>query len=876
MVCQLQLTYWMRPVSGFWSEIKAIIKTRAFLWAWTGLAVLVAVLHFYAEVRLYDQSTAQQRDVLTERLSVFRYQLESTLTNNLSLINGLAAFIASYPDFTPAQYELYAQTVIAREPSLVNLAAAPDLVVRYVYPVEGNEAAIGLNYLQTPGQRDDVLRAVESGSLVIAGPVELVQGGLAFIGRAPVFVRSTSGDELLWGIVSAPVLADSIFRSAGLLDSMAGLEIAVRGSAGLSLAEAFVGDSAIFERDDAVIMPISAGGSSWEIAAVSQQSAGLLAGVYQLRSLSLAGLFLLTLLLLLRHRQLGQNKQLRSIIFRNERFLRAVEGVSQVGGWRWTDACFTELSTQTRQIMALQDVSGPIDMATFCHSLDTASRDLIEQAVQSAERTRRRLDQEMELRRRDGTAFWLHFRAEHFVLDDSRSELIGALQDVTLQKQVDQLVEYQASYDMLTGLPNRTLFIDRLQTGLQLARRDSARLAVLFIDLDNFKSVNDNLGHDAGDELLIEVARRIQSCVRLTDTVARHSGDEFVAMLSDVFSASVVSRIAEGMLTQMRRPFEIGDHQVYCGCSVGVAFYPDDGDDADTLLIKADQAMYEVKKAGRNSWQFYTAAMQRESEFKHRLYNELVAALDNGHLSVVYQPVVQAEGGRIVGCEALARWQLADGSWIEPDIFIPLAEERGLINRIDLFVLRESLNFVRQLNDRDDLSLSLSVNVSPKLLHLRDTDARQWLQELKERHGVALTVEITERVLLDKTSNVSAVLEQLDQSGVSIAIDDFGTGYSGLSYFSRFPVSSVKIDRSFVSNLDAKQTETALVETILLMAGKLGVMVVAEGVETGSQADFLRLKHCDLLQGFHIAPPLTGDAFVDFVRQNTTSAAEIH
>jgi len=257
--------------------------------------------------------------------------------------------------------------------------------------------------------------------------------------------------------------------------------------------------------------------------------------------------------------------------------------------------------------------------------------------------------------------------------------------------------------------------------------------------------------------------------------------------------------------------------------------------------------------------------MQMESEHKHVLYNELVSAINNNQLMVYFQPVVDAASGLIVSCEALVRWAHADGTWIAPDIFIPVAEERGLINRVDLFVLQQALQSIRQLNKRLDKPIGLSVNVSPKLLHLRDDDAQQWLRVLESENEVSVTIEITERVLIDEVGNTSKVLEQIHAAGVHIAIDDFGTGYSGLSYFSRFPVSAVKIDRSFVRDLGQRATQTTLVETILLLAKKLRIQVVAEGVETAEQARILREHNCDFLQGYFISKPIPEQEFFRLV-----------
>ncbi|MDP3515987.1 MAG: EAL domain-containing protein [Pseudohongiella sp.] len=830
------------------------------------LASILLLFQRFLEIRYLDRQLSEQREEVSERLSGIRYQLESTLANNLSLINGLAAFITAYPDFTQTQFEQYAATVIAREPALVNLAAAPGLIVRYVYPAVGNEAAIGLNYMTNSVQREAVQRAVETGTMVIAGPFELVQGGRAFVGRAPVYLKSESGEDVLWGVVSSPMLVSSIYEKAGLNQIPSDIEVAIRGHDGVTAVQVFFGREAVFDHPGAVVMPVIAGGSTWEIAAVpTGSSASAQTDILALRIASLAAFLLLTVLLVLRYRQLSNNQLLRAIIFRNERFLRAVETVSRVGGWRWTGGKFTEVSEQAREIMQLHQNEIVTDMAEFCHSLDHSSRQIVENCIRNAARHLQRIDQEIELRRASGEIVWLHLKAEVLTFDTDQVELVGAIQDVSQQKKADQLIEYQANYDLMTGLPNRALFHDRLLSALLNAARRSTRLAVLFIDLDNFKSVNDNLGHDAGDELLVESAKRIKACIRSVDTVGRYSGDEFVALLVDVFSVSVAARIADNMVTAMREPFELNGRQVYCSVSIGVSFYPDDGDNPDMLLIKADQAMYEVKKSGRNACQFYTAAMQMESEHKHVLYNELVSAINNNQLMVYFQPVVNAASGLIVSCEALVRWSRSDGSWVAPDIFIPVAEERGLINRVDLFVLQQALQSIRQLNKRLDKPIGLSVNVSPKLLHLRDDDAQEWLRVLESENEVSVTIEITERVLIDEVGNTSKVLEQIHAAGVHIAIDDFGTGYSGLSYFSRFPVSAVKIDRSFVRDLGQRATQTTLVETILLLARKLGIQVVAEGVETEEQARILRENNCDFLQGYYISKPIPEPDFIRLV-----------
>jgi len=816
----------------------------------------------FAERYYQDQISASDRAAALERLGIVRYQLESRLASNLSLINGLAAFVSAYPEFTQEQYAQYASQVLVREPALINLAAAPDLVIEFVYPIVGNEAALGLDYRTATGQWSAVEQVVLSGEMVVAGPLNLVQGGVGVVGRAPVYTADGNGNTALWGIVSAPILIDDIFEDAGLLAGVPGVEIAIRGVDGLGAdGEVFFGPVHVFEHAEAIVMPVSVGSGSWQLA--GQVDSDTTAAVAGIRALALALTLLMLFLLFQRQRQLESHASLQRRVSRNERFLRSVERVSQVGGWRLaTDGRFTELSELTRQHIGLDTDEAVIDLDLFCSAFQSESAAQLREEFLRAIQYRNRFDEELELVKRDGETIWLHIQGEPLV-QDGRIEITGAITDITEAKRSESLIEYQANYDELTGLPNRSLFRDRLGTALLHAQRRSTRLAVLFIDLDNFKSVNDNLGHDAGDELLVEAARRIGASVRETDTVGRYSGDEFVAVLSEVFSGSAVSRICADIVHAMAQAFHVNGNQVYCGVSIGVSFYPEDADDADVLIIKADQAMYEVKAVGKNSWQFYTPHMQVESERKHRLYNDLVAALEKDELSVHYQPIVSSADGTIVGCEALVRWFLPDGRHVSPEDFITVAEERGLVSQIDFLVLTRALHDLGELNRDAPVPVALSVNVSPRVLQLRDEKSRMWMDLVTREQVTRCTVEITERVLVSDSSMARPVLDRLHDCGVQIAIDDFGTGYSGLGYFSRYPIRTLKIDRSFIANIGVSRTEEALIESMLLMAEKLDIKVVAEGVETEAQLEYLRAAGCQFLQGYHLGRPMT---FTDFSR----------
>lgn len=828
------------------------------------LPFLFLIAEQLIELRYRTLLLDEQRIGVAEKLSTVRYQLESRLSNNLSLINGLAAFVSANPDFTDTEFETYAANVLEREPALISLAIAPDLIISNIYPLRGNEAALGLNYRENTDQSEAVERAVLTGALTIAGPLELVQGGTAFVGRAPVYTIDSSGTRQLWGIVSAPISAASIYSDSSLFDPRPGLDIAIRGRDGLGEeGDVFFGEESVFANPNVVTMPVVLGGGSWHLGAYELQDVSVAnSGVLLLRIVGIILCVLFIIAIFLRSRAKSKEEAYEQLIFRNEQFLREVETVSRVGGWRLDgEGVFTEVSAQCMQILGVYSGAGVLTLDEVCAQFTGETAKMLKMLLNRAKQNNHSFDTELRLERINKGETWLHIRGEMIELPGDRRELVGAIQDITKAKAADRLIEYQANYDALTGLANRSLLRDRLNSALAMSKRANTKLAVLFIDLDNFKSVNDNLGHDVGDEVLVEAASRIKHSVREVDTVARYSGDEFIVVLRDVFSESAVCRIVDDIVAKVGDTFKVGTHQIHCGASVGIAFYPDDALDSETLIIKADQAMYEVKKDGRNGWQFYTQEMQRKSEKRHSLYNELVSAVNNKELSVYYQPIYSYEEDRIVGCEALVRWKRADGSFIPPDEFIPLAEESGLVIRIDHFVLKTARDFISNLNTECGLNIGVSVNVSARLLYMRDESSQAWFYEIKAPSNTPVTVEITERVLVEDATRALQVLNDLSASGIQISIDDFGTGYSGLSYLSRFPVNAFKIDRSFVDKIGKLKTEEALIETMLLMAEKLQIKVVAEGVETQEQLDFLRHLKCDFSQGYFIGRPMPDSQF---------------
>ena len=466
-------------------------------------------------------------------------------------------------------------------------------------------------------------------------------------------------------------------------------------------------------------------------------------------------------------------------------------------------------------------------------------------------------------RRKNGEIFPV-WQVASVVRDDAGQpvEFVSLSIDITQRKRSEAEITYRANYDALTGLPNRNLLTERLGQALKQARRESTRVAVMFVDLDFFKQVNDTLGHATGDRLLQAVAERMRLCVRETDTIARQGGDEFVVLLSDVDDTAAASVVADKIIAQMIAPFTLDDHEIHIGASIGITIFPDDGSDIETLFRNADLAMYRAKAAGRNNAQFFELALTTAAVERRMLEADLRGALTRSEFMLYYQPVVDLASGRIIGAEALLRWRHPRGVSIGPDRFVPLAEETGLIRDIGAWVFAEGC---RQLAawQAAGHKLTLAINVSVR--QLPDALSVAHMLTLLARHDLSprqIVLEITEGVLLADSPSIQEWFLAVANTGLQLAIDDFGTGYSSLAYLKRFPVHHVKIDKSFVRDMATDSADRALVEAILAMAHSLGLSVVAEGVETAEQAELLKTRACELAQGYLYSRPVPAEEFV--------------
>lgn len=815
-----------------------------------------------------EHENAVKLDVI-KTLSTVSARLDGNLKTNLSMITGFAAYISAVPNLSEEEFADYAKELFKKEPLLINFAAARGLVVNYVYPFEPNKSVIGLDYRQNEEQRTMALQVAQTGKMLVAGPVNLVQGGTAFIGRAPIFSGKDDARQF-WGIISAPLDANELYRMSGFFDVNESIDIAIRKRDLLGKwEEAFKGNPQVFQTESRLSYLINVGDTSWEIAAVANPNLYPLPNdIAMVRFVFFVVTMFICSFVIFRYRQQSQQRRLEASLQEYRRLLEKVGSVANIGGWKLdTGHNFTQWTELTSKTLQQADDYSPKNLSSLEPLFASSDYRELRQAVDKAFIDGTPVELECQLNAQNHVDTWVKVIAKINDDADESKHITGTFQDVSSKVRSARIIEHQASYDALTNLPNRILFNDRLTHAIEDAKRNNSKLGVLFIDLDRFKPVNDNYGHLVGDQLLIESAKRISEALRHSDTVSRLSGDEFGVLICDIDEYENVVLIADKILQSLQRSYELDNVVIHSSASIGISLFPEDGDEAQALVRKADQAMYEVKSSGRNGKQFYTLEMQVKSEHKHLLLNDLIDAINDRILVPYFQPIVDLQDEKITKCEALARWPKEDG-FVPPSEFIELAEESGLINKIDLYILQVSAQALVE-NLSTSHPVELSVNVSPRLFQTKDKALELWLECIENYASILpITVEITERLLTDDSAKALEVLTKLKEVGVKIAIDDFGTGYSSLSYLIKFPVDSIKIDRAFIDKIGVDNTSEALIETILLMAQRLEIDVVAEGIETRVQLEFLRKFGCRCGQGYFLGRPMPMYDFFNLVKNN--------
>ncbi|MGM0630255.1 MAG: putative bifunctional diguanylate cyclase/phosphodiesterase [Pseudomonadota bacterium] len=695
--------------------------------------MLVAGVIWFAENQ-HSQVIESRKRVATERLGRLRAALEGQINSSLTTARALQAEIKLSPDISAERYRLLVQELIDNDLPVRHVALAPNLVIEFLYPLTANQDALGFDYRTSPEQLKSVQKAIQSKSIIIDGPVELVQGGWALIARAPVFI-----DNSLWGVIAVVIDIDQLMVSSGLTSVDDYL---------LALKKQNANNENIFERGDP---------SLWQKDYV------------------------------------------------------AIEINVSTGKW----------------VLALAPKNN-----------GWAKRDNIYWVIIVA-----------------GWSLSFLLIAFMYNLVATQSRLRSAL----------TTIDRQANFDSTTDLPNRRAFVNYLNQLTQKGR--DQHFAILFIDLDHFKEVNDSLGHDAGDELLFSVAERLRSQLRGSDFIARIGGDEFVVVINRFKSHDVINDLATQINRHLGEPFTLRQNQIQTTCSIGIALYPDDGIKAAELLKNADLAMYAAKTAGRRTHYFFNDELRAQTERQNAIHNRMRDGLKRHEFSLVYQPIVDFSSGKITKCEALLRWKDENGNIISPAEFIPVAERTGLIHELGQFVLEQAcIDWVTV--HKSGYPIEVSINRSERELNDMEV-AKQWLACITQ-HGIpsdSITFEITESLLMSNKQRQLQILHYLRSQGVQLAIDDFGTGYSSINYLQRYPVDYIKIDRSFLNQAPDDRVQVALLDALLRVARALDIDVIAEGVETKQQWELLQQQQCDFAQGYFISEPLTLDKLLDFLRK---------
>ncbi|MCP4596668.1 EAL domain-containing protein [Neptuniibacter sp.] len=664
-------------------------------------------------------------------------RLEGEINSHLVVLRGLKAEIAINSDITQSEFESLAQEYLQSQLSISHLGLAPDLVITNIYPLQGNERALGLDYRTVPQQMAVIQEAIDKNEIIIAGPVKLVQGNTALVVRVPVFIGENR--DQLWGVITGVIRDQMLFEQAGIAENLWGLNIAIRGHNGLGEeGDVFYGSEKTFTAD-AVMVDVILPSGRWQIAASSNN------------------------------------------------------------GWQVDQSHYFSY-----WFVAIL-VSLVIAMASY------------------------------------------------LISTNYREKLIAI-----------ETANYRANYDGLTNLSNRYHFTQQLKATIHEHQRHQHKFALFFIDLDYFKEVNDNWGHHAGDELLRLFADRMSSIVRSDDLLARLAGDEFVIVLKDIETATQAELLAEKLQMELGEPYPIQGRHLSVTHSLGIAIFPEDGQDLEALLQNADRAMYEAKRAGKNRIFFFNEQLSQEVKRHVQVHNEILDGLRHGEFELYFQPIMDLEQQSISKCEALVRWNHPKKGLVSPIEFIPIAEHTGAICNLGDWILEETCHLLNKMAEKG-VDVQVSINRSVAEFQGRNVDQR-WLNTLKKYHidTSRVVFEITESLLMGGVESQLEKINTLRASGIAFSIDDFGTGYSAINYLRHYPVDYLKIDRSFVKDVMDDEQDRTLVEVIIKMGQTLGIKVVAEGVEDQAQLDLLSSYGCDFIQGYHLGKPMPFDQFLSF------------
>jgi len=850
-----------------------------------------AIFAEWQNKRVFHQS---ERTEVLNKVSLIRARLEGNINANIQLVRGLVSTIATEPDIDQARFAELAGSLFSGTHQLRNVAGAPDLVIAQMYPMQGNESAIGLDYRINDAQRAAALQARDSRELVMAGPVDLVQGGTGFIGRFPVFTSTEQGGAF-WGIVSAVVDTERLYANSGLTADLP-FDVALRGKDGTGAdGPLFYGSEAILERDP-VTAEIVLPHGTWQIAATPKGGwTAVPDNVWTIRGFALlAGLLVAVPMLVvggLLNERYGHLRELHESEIALQRVSRRLElalEASQVGVWE------NDLSNERlfwdRRMRELYDVpsEGDVNYKTWRDCLHPHDVERAVEEFYDAINNLKPYRSQFRVVHTDGAVRTIKAMGSVICESDGSQRILGANWDITEDvERTEQLhrakllsearnseletakasIEYNALHDSLTGLPNRR-YLDQILSGRSEFGFDAkSGYGLLQIDLDRFKQINDTLGHAAGDAMLMHAAKILRENVRKGDFVARIGGDEFVIVCLADADSDFLAALAERLVDRMRQPAMYKGRECRIGVSIGIACCTNDRNDPRELLVNADIALYRAKNEGRNGFRMFSDDLHAAAVRTKRVADEILTGLEQGHFIPYYQGQFDATTLEITGVEALARWKHPEKGLLMPSAFVDIAEDLSVMHEIDAAILTQSLDQLKRWHKRGVNVPRVAVNVSAR--RLQDELLIDKLKQMNFERGT-LAFELVESIFLDESGDVvSWNIDQLKELGIEVEIDDFGTGYASIVSLMKLEPTRLKIDRQLVKPTVDSEAQRKLVKSIVDIGAAMGIESVAEGIETMDHARIMKELGCTTLQGYELARPMSSRAFASFYRSHT-------
>jgi diguanylate cyclase (GGDEF)-like protein len=859
--------------------------------------VVIVTAWIFAEhqnARIFQQEV---RARTASQVSLLRAKLEGNINANIQLTRGLTAAVATEPGMSQARFAQLGAELMRIDSQIRHLAGAPDLVVSMIYPYGPNRRALGLNYNENPDQRDAALRARDTRDLVLAGPVNLVQGGQGFVARFPVFTNE-DGRERFWGILSSVIDIDQLYAVSGLLDDDLNLDVALTGRDGVEGdLQVFHGDARVLD-DAPVVMDILLPSGAWHLHARPTGGWDMRPdNVWELRSFLLAAAALIMIPALMtgglikeRQRNITELKQRELELQRLSRRLGLALDSSRVGVWEYV--VDTEELAWDDRMCDLYDYPADHQMRGFEAWSKRLHPEDLQRAIDEflgAIRTGGDYVSDYRLILSDGSV--RHIRALGTLYQDAETSprIVGVNWDVTHDillnqdltrareaaearnlelEQTKSRIEYNALHDSLTGLPNRRHLDEVMSAHAMRFAAGEEIAALLQIDLDRFKQINDTLGHAAGDAMLVHTAQMLRRVVSPNDFIARIGGDEFVIVCRRAREKACeveaeMAELSRRIIAALRNPMIFEGHECRVGVSIGIAGDMDQIADPLRLAVHADIALYRAKSRGRNGFQFFNDQLHTEIVTTKQIADDILSGLERNEFICNYQPQFCARTLEIVGVEALARWQHPTRGLLAPYSFLKIAEELNVVASIDRIVLEQTLARVKEWQEAGIAIAKASVNVSAR--RLNDEELICSLRELDIPPGI-LSFELVESIFLDDNDEIiSWNVDKVKDLGIDVEIDDFGTGYASIVSLMKLKPARLKIDRQLIMPIVHSAGQRQLVKSIIDIGKSLGIDVLAEGVETMEHAKILRGLGCDALQGYAFARPMDGAALSAFV-----------